>query len=72
VDGVICATPAARAGITAGSVITAIDGHAFVAPASLTGTLARYAPGVTVSVSWVSPAGQNSTSSIRLASGPPQ
>jgi S1-C subfamily serine protease len=72
VDGVICATPAARAGMTAGSVITAIDGHAVGAPASLTGTLAKYGPGATISVSWVSPAGQSSTSSIRLASGPPQ
>jgi len=72
VDGVICSTPAARAGMTAGSVITAIDGHAVGAPATLTGTLANYRPGDTVSVSWVSPAGQSATSDIRLASGPPQ
>ena len=72
VDGVICATPAARAGMTAGSVITAVDGHAIGAPATLTGTLARYRPGDTISVSWVSPAGQSTTSDIRLASGPPQ
>jgi S1-C subfamily serine protease len=72
VDGVICATPAARAGITAGSVITAIDGHAVGAPATLTRTLARYRPGDTISVSWASPAGQSTTTDIRLASGPPQ
>jgi S1-C subfamily serine protease len=72
VDGVICSTPAARAGITPGSVITAVDGHAVGAPATLTGTLARYRPGDIISVGWVSPAGQRTTSNIRLASGPPQ
>jgi hypothetical protein len=34
--------------------------------------LARFRPGDTISVTWVSPAGQRTTSSIRLAAGPPQ
>jgi S1-C subfamily serine protease len=72
IDGVICGSPAAQAGITAGSVITAVGGHPAGSPANLTGMLARYRPGDTISLTWVSPAGQAATSSIHLTAGPPQ
>lgn len=72
IDGVICGSPAAQAGITAGSVITAVGGHPAGSPANLTGMLARYQPGETISLTWVSPAGRTVTSSIRLTAGPPQ
>jgi S1-C subfamily serine protease len=72
IDGVICASPADGAGITAGSVVTAIDGHAIGAPASLSTALVTYRPGETISVRWVSLGGQRTTSNIKLASGPPQ
>jgi S1-C subfamily serine protease len=72
IDGVICGSPAAQAGITAGSVITAAGGHPAGSPANLTGMLARYRPGDTISLTWVSPAGQAATSSIHLTAGPPQ
>ena len=72
IDGVICGSPAAQAGITAGSVITTVGGHPAGSPANLTGTLARYRPGDTISLTWVSPAGQTATSSIHLTAGPPQ
>jgi S1-C subfamily serine protease len=72
IDGVICGSPAAQAGITAGSVITAVAGHPAGSPANLTGTLARYRPGDTISLTWISPAGQTATSSIHLTAGPPQ
>jgi S1-C subfamily serine protease len=71
VIGVICGSPAQAAGITAGSVITAIDGQAVGAPDSLTAIMARHHPGQTISVTWVSPSGQRTTSSVRLAAGPP-
>jgi S1-C subfamily serine protease len=72
IDGVICGSPAAQAGITAGSIITAVGGHPAGSPANLTGMLARYRPGDTISLTWVSPAGQTATSSIHLTAGPPQ
>jgi S1-C subfamily serine protease len=72
VDGTICGSPAASAGITGGSVITAVDGQPAGSPAHVTSILARYRPGDRISVTWVSPAGQHTTSSIRLAAGPPQ
>ncbi len=70
--GVICTSPAAGAGMTAGSVITAISGQAIGSPQDLASVLSKYRPGDTISVTWVSPSGQRTTSSIHLASGPPQ
>ncbi|HEX4256473.1 MAG TPA: PDZ domain-containing protein, partial [Streptosporangiaceae bacterium] len=72
IDGVICGSPAATAGITAGSVITAVNGQQAGAPSHLTGILAQFRPGQTISVTWVSPSGKQSTSQLRLAQGPPQ
>jgi S1-C subfamily serine protease len=72
IDGVICGSPAATAGMTAGSVITAVNGKQAGSPSHLTGILAGFRPGQTVSVTWVSPSGKQSTSQVRLAQGPPQ
>jgi S1-C subfamily serine protease len=72
VDGSICGSPAATAGLTGGSVITAVNGQSVGAPSQLTATLAKFHPGDTVSISWVSPSGHHTTSSIHLISGPPQ
>jgi len=58
--------------MTGGAVITAVNGRAVGSPAQLSGILAQFHPGDTISVTWVSPAGQRTTSSIRLAAGPPQ
>jgi S1-C subfamily serine protease len=69
--GTICDGPAAAVGMTAGSVITAVDGQAVGAPASLTSVVAKYHPGDTIQVTWVSPSGKRSTSSLKLTSGPP-
>src|SRR5271169_3847898 len=70
--GTICGSPAASAGMTGGAVITAVNGRAVGSPDDLTGILSRFHPGDTISVTWVSPAGQRSTSSLHLTAGPPQ
>ena len=72
VDGAICGSPAASAGLTGGAVITAVNGQAVTSPDDLTGMLARFHPGDTISVTWVSPSGQRTTSSLHLTAGPPQ
>jgi S1-C subfamily serine protease len=72
VDGTICGSPAASAGLTAGSVVTAVNGQAVGAPSSLTGMLAKFRPGETISVAWVSPGGTHTTSHLHLVAGPPQ
>ncbi len=69
--GTICGGPAMAAGMTAGSVITAVNGQAIGSPDSLTGMVSKFKPGTTVQVTWVSPSGQRSTSSITLTAGPP-
>jgi len=70
--GTVCGGPAAAAGMTAGSVITAVNGQAIGSPESLTGAVSKFRPGSTISVTWVSPSGHRSVSSIALTAGPPQ
>jgi S1-C subfamily serine protease len=70
--GTICGSPAASAGMTGGAVITAVNGRAVGSPDSLTGILSKFHPGDTISVTWVSPSGQRTTSNLHLAAGPPQ
>ena len=72
VDGTICGSPAAQAGMTGGAVITAVNGQAVGSPDDLGRMLARFHPGDTISVTWVNPSGQRTTASIRLTAGPPQ
>ena len=72
IDGTICGSPAASAGMTGGAVITAVNGRAVGSPDDLTRNLARFRPDDTISVSWVSPSGLRTTSSLRLTAGPPQ
>ena len=69
--GTVCNSPAAAAGMTAGSVITAVNGQAIGSPENLMGVVSKYRPGTTISVTWVSPSGQRSVSSITLKVGPP-
>jgi len=70
--GTICGSPAASAGLTGGAVITAVNGQAVGSPDDLTGILSRFHPGDTISVTWVSPSGQRTTSNLHLTAGPPQ
>ncbi len=69
--GTICGGPAAAVGMTAGSVITGVNGQVVGAPKSLTAVVSKYRPGQTISVTWVSPSGKRSTSSLKLIAGQP-
>ena len=71
VMGTICGSPAADAGVTAGSVITSVNGQAVGAPQSLHTQIAKYGPGSAVSLTWVTPSGQHKTASVTLTAGPP-
>jgi S1-C subfamily serine protease len=70
IAGAFCNAPADDAGLTGGDVILAINRQAVGAPASLTGLLAHYHPGDTVSVTWMDTSGQRHTSSVTLITGP--
>ena len=71
VVGTICGSPAADAGMAAGSVITSLNGQAVGAPQSLHAQIAKYRPGDTVSLTWVTPSGQHKTANVTLTAGPP-
>ena len=72
IEGTICGSPAAKAGMTGGAVITAVNGQPVGSPDDLASILSRFHPGDTISVTWVSPSGQRTTSSLHLTAGPPQ
>jgi S1-C subfamily serine protease len=71
VVGTICSSPAATAGLTAGSVITSVNGTTIGAPQTVHNALAKSHPGDSVSLTWVTPSGQHKTASMTLTQGPP-
>jgi S1-C subfamily serine protease len=70
VDGVLCGTAAAMAGMFAGDVITSIGGRAVTSPGSLTAIVSRYRPGSKTPLAWVSPGGSLQTATVTLDAGP--
>ena len=71
VVGTICSSPAAVAGVSAGSVITSVNGQPVGAPQTLHDALSKFRPGDTVSLTWVTPSGQRKTATMTLTAGPP-
>jgi S1-C subfamily serine protease len=69
--GALCGTPANTSGISAGDVITAVNGSAVSSPDSLTKILTGYRPGSTISVSWEDTSGQQHVSKLDLIAAPP-
>ena len=70
IEGVVQGTPAARAGLRAGDVITSLGGHAISSSSDLSKVLVGYHPGSKVSISWTDQAGQTRTATIVLTTGP--
>jgi S1-C subfamily serine protease len=70
VDGVLCGTGAAAAGITAGDVITAAAGRPVSSPDALTAIMTGSRPGAVVPVTWVAITGTTRTSLVRLQVAP--
>ena len=71
VIGTICSSPATAAGLTAGSVITSVNGQTIGAPKTVHNALSKFRPGDTVSLTWVTPSGQHKTANMTLTEGPP-
>ena len=69
--GTICNSPAATAGLTAGSVVTSVNGQTVGSPQSLATIMSKLRPGDTVSVTWVTPDNQRKTANLSLTAGPP-
>jgi S1-C subfamily serine protease len=70
VDGVLCGTPAAAAGIAPGDVITAADGRRVTSPDSLTALVSAARPGTVMSVTWIAVAGATRSALVRLDAAP--
>ena len=70
VDGVLCGTAAAAAGLYAGDVITEIGGRAVGSPGSVAAIIERYRPGSQAPLAWVSPDGAVHTALVTLNAGP--
>ncbi|HMD92176.1 MAG TPA: trypsin-like peptidase domain-containing protein [Trebonia sp.] len=70
VDGVLCGTGAAVAGIRPGDVITAAAGQPVNSPDALTVIMSNSRPGTLVPVTWVAVTGTTRTSLIRLEVAP--
>jgi S1-C subfamily serine protease len=72
VAGVVPGGPADSAGLAAGDVITAINGHTVSSPATVSALVLTKKPGAKITVVYVDQSGASHTASLTLGSGPPQ
>jgi len=70
VAGTVSGSPAARAGIGRGDVITSVAGHEVSSPTDLSSTMHLHHPGDRVTVGWVDQAGRTHSATFTLATGP--
>jgi S1-C subfamily serine protease len=70
VDGVVCDTPAAIAGLQAGDVITGFGDHAVTSADGLSSVLRQERPGMKGQLTWVSVGGGTHSTLITLEAGP--
>jgi S1-C subfamily serine protease len=70
--GELCGTPANRAGIIPGDVITAVGSSTVMSPANLTKVMLSFKPGDTVRVTWVDVHGQTHRTPLTLIQAPPR
>lgn len=70
VGGVIVGTPAAKAGLIEGDVITAVDGTAIADASALSTAMAAHAPGQSVTIAWTDAAGTAHSATVTLVAGP--
>ena len=62
---------AAKAGITPGSTITAVDGVSITSSSALTKLMVQYQPDDKIEVTWIDPSGSTHRATVALGSGPP-
>jgi S1-C subfamily serine protease len=72
VAAVVPGGPADNAGLSAGVLITAIDGHAITDPTQVTAYLLTKKPGQQVALTYADQFGNTGSVSVTLGSGPPQ
>jgi len=70
VAGVEPGSAAQAAGLTAGDVITSIDGQQVTSASAIATAMAQHHPGDKISVSWTDLAGQQHTATVMVTAGP--
>jgi S1-C subfamily serine protease len=65
-------TPASQSSLTTGDTITSVNGQAITSPSDLAGIMQTLSPGATATIGYSDANGAQTSTSIRLASGPPQ
>lgn len=69
-EGTEPGTPAYRAGLTQGDVITSLAGHPVSSDANIRQVLERYHPEDKIPIAWTDPSGRPRTATLTLATGP--
>ena len=69
---VVDGSPADRAGLVPGVVVTKIGGTAVTSTTAVVQLLQRKKPGQTITITWIDRVGNRTTASVKLATGPPQ
>ena len=72
VVGVLPGSAAAKAGISAGSLITGVGAKRISSTDDLSGAMLRLAPKDTVGITWLDELGNRARATVRLLAGPPQ
>jgi len=72
IAAVVSGGPAASAGLAAGDVITAINGHTVSSPAAISVLVLTKKPGAKLTVTYLDQSGTSRTASVTLGSGPAQ
>lgn len=72
IAGTVAGGPAASAGLTAGEVVTAINGHTVSSPSAITSLILTKKPGVKITVTYTDQSGTSHVTTVTLGSGPPQ
>lgn len=70
VEGLLPGGPAASAGITRGSIVTAVNGKTVTSPDTLKSLLQAYNPGEETTVTWTTPSGSSKSVTVKLGTGP--
>ena len=70
VSGVVPGSAAEKAGITAGSTITSVDGQRVSTNPQMRALIAPHHPGDTVSITWTTASGKSRTADVTFGSGP--
>jgi S1-C subfamily serine protease len=72
IAGTVAGGPAASAGLTAGDVITAINGQTVSSPSLITSLILTQKPGAKITVTYTDQSGTSHATTVTLGSGPPQ